>query len=82
MTTLAGAGGNVSGSIDGTGSAAMFNFPSGVAVSTSGIVYVADKGNNRVRMISPTGALVISSSIFMPVRVLRGLVWSGVVYVC
>ena len=74
MTTLAGAGGNVSGSIDGTGS--------GVAVSTSGIVYVADKGNNRVRMISPTGALVISSSIFMPVRVLRGLVWSGVVYVC
>ena len=52
MTTLAG---NSSGSVDGTGPAAMFYNPSGIAVSTSGTVYVADMSNNLIRMISPTG---------------------------
>jgi len=41
VTTLAGLAGN-SGSADGTGSAARFNFPFGVAVDGSGNVYVAD----------------------------------------
>ena len=58
MTTLAGggsAGGVASGSVDGTGSAAMFFYPTGVAVSTSGTVYVVDRSNHIIRMISPTG---------------------------
>ena len=58
VTRLAGggsAGGVASGSVDGTGSAAMLNAPVGVAVSTSGTVYVADTHNHLIRMISPTG---------------------------
>jgi sugar lactone lactonase YvrE len=40
---------DVSGSLDGTGSAAEFYYPTGVAVSTGGYVYVADSGNNTIR---------------------------------
>ena len=41
VTTLAGLAGS-SGSADGTGSAARFNCPDGVAVDSAGNVYVAD----------------------------------------
>jgi sugar lactone lactonase YvrE len=47
VSTLAGLAG-VSGSSDGTGSAAQFYYPSGVAVA-GGYVYVADSGNNTIR---------------------------------
>ena len=58
VTRLAGGGspsGVISGSIDGTVSVAMFSSPNGIAVSTSGTVYVADTSNNLIRMISPAG---------------------------
>ena len=61
MTRLAGggsAGGVASGSVDGTGSAALFNHPRGISVSSSGIVYVADSWNHIIRMISPTGTII------------------------
>ena len=54
VTTLAGTAG-VIGSSDGSGSAASFNGPSGVAVDGSGNVYVADSNNNSIRQITPTG---------------------------
>ncbi len=48
------------GSADGTGSAAQFSNPSGVAVdSSSGFIYVADTTNDVIRKISPTGAVTI-----------------------
>ncbi len=53
VTTLAGLAGS-SGSADGTGSAARFNYPSGVAVDSAGNVYVADSGNNTIRKGWPT----------------------------
>ena len=56
VTTLAGLAGS-SGSTDGTGSAARFNSPSGVAVDGAGNVYVADTLNNTLRRVSAAGAV-------------------------
>jgi hypothetical protein len=52
VTTLAGLAGS-SGTNNGTGSAARFYFPCGVAVDTAGNVYVADTGNNTIRKVTP-----------------------------
>lgn len=49
VTTLAGSG--TSGLADGTGSAAKFYFPEGIAVDDAGNVYVADRNNHRIRRI-------------------------------
>ena len=54
VTTLAGAAGQF-GSADGTGSAARFETPSGVAVDSAGNVYVADSDNCEIRKITPAG---------------------------
>ena len=54
VTTLAGTAGS-SGSADGTGTAAQFNDPTGIAVDASANVYVADLGNDTVRKITPAG---------------------------
>jgi hypothetical protein len=54
VTTLAGLAGNA-GTKDGSGSAARFSYPSGVAVDRTGNVYVADTGNNTIRKITPDG---------------------------
>ncbi len=45
------------GSADGTGSAAQFYFPSGVAVDAMGNVYVGDQFNQTIRRITPGGAV-------------------------
>ena len=55
VTTLAGSG--VSGSDDGTGAAASFNYPEGVAVDSSGNVYVGDSRNHKIRKITPVGVV-------------------------
>lgn len=44
-------GGSTAGFADGTGSAALFNAPTGVAVHKNGTVYVLDRKNNRVRKV-------------------------------
>ena len=49
VSTLAGQAG-VSGSTDGSGTAAGFAFPTGVAVDSSGNVYVADTNNDTIRL--------------------------------
>jgi len=56
VTTLAGTAG-VSGSADGTGSAARFYLPTGVAVDGTGNVYVADQANHTIRKITPAGVV-------------------------
>jgi sugar lactone lactonase YvrE/pimeloyl-ACP methyl ester carboxylesterase len=56
VTTLAGNAGN-SGSADGTGSAARFCYPVGVAVDSAGNVFVADYGNDTIRQVTPTGVV-------------------------
>ena len=56
VTTLAGTTGS-SGSTDGTGSAARFTNPNGVAMDASGNVYVADWNNHTIRKITPAGVV-------------------------
>jgi sugar lactone lactonase YvrE len=55
-STIAGTPG-VTGSTDNTGSEASFNGLTGIAVDSSGNLYVADSGNDTIRKISPAGAV-------------------------
>lgn len=54
VSTLAGGS---QGFAEGKGSDAQFDNPMDVAVDSSGIVYVADKGNDRIRKITPEGVV-------------------------
>src|SRR5437764_965394 len=58
VTTFAGLAGST-GSANGTGSAARFNFPSGVAVDRAGAenIYVGDTSNFTIRQITPAGVV-------------------------
>ena len=64
VSTLAGSG--AKSQLDLTGTAATFNNPTGVTTATNGNVYVADTGNNAIRMITPTGVV---STFYPPVGV-------------
>ena len=55
VSTLAGSG--AEGFANGIGTSAQFNNPRGVAVDSSGNVYVADTGNYRIRKITTTGVV-------------------------
>jgi len=56
VTTLAGSESS-GGSADGTGSAARFYHPTGVAADSAGNVYVADSGNHTIRKVTPGGVV-------------------------
>jgi hypothetical protein len=51
------------GSTDGTNRLSRFNYPSGVAIDSHGIVYVADALNHLIRQITPVGPDWITSTI-------------------
>ncbi|RXH54829.1 hypothetical protein GRAN_3933 [Granulicella sibirica] len=52
ISTVAGNG--VGGSADGTGTVAELTRPLGLGIGTTGTVYVADSGNNKIRAIGAT----------------------------
>ena len=54
VNTLGGLAGN-SGSVDGVGTRARFNFPQALAADAAGDVYVADTFNHTIRVILPSG---------------------------
>ncbi len=56
VTTFAGAA-RAYGSDDGTGSAARFKNPSGIAIDAFGNLFVTDSGNHTIRKITPAGVV-------------------------
>lgn len=55
VSTLAGSG--TAGAADGVGTAASFNHPAGVAMDSSGNLYVADYQGNKIRKIATDGTV-------------------------
>lgn len=55
VTTLAGNPRDTANARNGQDTAARFRYPTGVACDSKGNVYVADRGNNMIRKITPSG---------------------------
>lgn len=62
-TTSLLAGQTTLGYANGTGSAAQFNFPAGVAIDGSGNIIVADRKNDCIRKITPSGVVSLLAGI-------------------
>jgi len=62
VTTFAGMIGG-GGSVDGVGGQARFRLPNSVAVDGAGDVFVADTGNNTIRIIAPNGGVATFAGV-------------------
>jgi sugar lactone lactonase YvrE len=62
VATIAGRG-ERSGSADGTNSLARFNYPKGLAIDSSGNIYVSDYFNHAIRKITLLGTSYVTTTI-------------------
>ena len=58
ISTFAGTGEYGNSGDHRAATSAQFNYPYGVSVDISGKVYIADQGNNKIRMVVPQGQIV------------------------
>jgi sugar lactone lactonase YvrE len=57
ITRVAGLSTSGFGGDGGQATAASFNFPSGIAVDASGVLYISDSGNHRIRRVRTDGVV-------------------------
>jgi trimeric autotransporter adhesin len=58
ITTVAGNGTRRYSGDGGLATSAILNYPHGVAVDTSGNIYIADSGNNRIRLVTKNTGII------------------------
>jgi len=63
ITTIAGGTGPGYTGDSGAATNAKINFPTGVALDSSGVIYIADSGNNVIRTLTPTGPSVSTGGV-------------------
>jgi len=56
-TVITFAGSGAAAGIDGTKQQAAFNAPTGIAINADGLMFVADKQNNAIRLLTPQGVV-------------------------
>jgi sugar lactone lactonase YvrE len=66
ITSIAGTGVAGYGGDDGPATQAMLNMPHDVAVDAQGVVFVADSGNHRIRMIDTSGIITTVAGTGVP----------------
>jgi sugar lactone lactonase YvrE len=72
FSTLAGQAG-AAGDVDGTGDAARFKAPTGVAVDAAGNLYVLDTGTETIRKVSPAGVVTPFCGVPLDLQPPRGV---------
>jgi hypothetical protein len=76
VSVFAGTAGTA-GSTNGTGTAAKFNLPNGIAIDPSGNLYVSDYNNNVIRKITPAGAVTTFATFGLGVNGPAGITYSS-----
>lgn len=77
ITTIAGTGSPGFSGDGGPAASAQLQFPYGLAVDLAGYVYIADLGNQRVRRVSPDGAIATYAGNEAPLLAPRNVAVDG-----